>query len=72
MGVISVHRNPKIIMNRINKTQKMKNGMKATIIAYRKSDDIDVQFEDGTIVKHKSYQHFTQGHIRNTNFKYIG
>ena len=43
--------------------------MKATIIAYRNSQDIDVQFEDGTIVKHKRIGNFRGGHIANPNIK---
>lgn len=44
-----------------------KNGMKMTIIDYRSSKDLDVQFEDGTIVKNKRYQHFKNGEINNPN-----
>ena len=42
-----------------------KNGQKMKIIKIRKSNDIDIQFEDGTIVKHKTYQNFISGYIRN-------
>lgn len=44
-----------------------KNGMKMTIIDYRSSKDLDVQFEDGTIVRNKRYQHFKNGEINNPN-----
>ena len=37
------------------------NGMKMTIIAYRKTSDIDIQFEDGTIKKHITYSSFKKG-----------
>lgn len=47
----------------------MSCGMKATIIAYRNCNDIDVQFEDGTIVKHKRIGNFRGGHIANPNIK---
>ena len=43
-------------------------GQKMKIIAYRTSKDIDVQFEDGTIVKNKSYKNFKLGNIANPNF----
>lgn len=33
----------------IGQTRMMKCGMKATVIAYRNFNDIDVQFENGTI-----------------------
>ena len=35
--------------DKINEVNLMKNGMKAKIIAYRKYEDIDVEFEDGYI-----------------------
>ena len=38
-----------------------------TIIAYRDSHDIDIQFEDGTIVKNKQYSTFSNGQIANPN-----
>ena len=57
--------------NRLGKTKKMKCNMKATIIAYRKFHDIDVQFEDGAIVKHRSYDAFCNGGIKNPNLKSI-
>ena len=53
----------------LGKTFKKKNGMNATCIAYRGSKDIDVQFEDGTIVKSKTFQSFTLGCIGNPNKK---
>ena len=43
------------------------NGMKMTIIAYRKTSDIDIQFEDGTIKKHITYSSFKKGYVRNPN-----
>ena len=46
----------------------MNNGQKATIIVYKKSSDIDIQFEDGTVVKHKTYQSFKKGKIKNLNY----
>ncbi len=41
----------------------MNCGMEATCIAYRGTHDIDVQFEDGTIVEHKSKVSFVRGQI---------
>lgn len=49
---------------RIGISMMMNCGMKATIIAYRQYSDIDIQFEDGTIVKHKRYDHFKTGAIK--------
>lgn len=50
------------------KTRQMNNGFNATIIAYRNVTDIDVQFEDGTVVEHRTYQSFKLGKIRNPNY----
>ena len=47
----------------------MNNGMIATIIAYRNSRDIDIEFEDGTICQNKNYRTFKNGSIRNPNYK---
>lgn len=52
---------------RIGEFNIASNGQKMTIIAYRKNNDIDVQFEDGTIVYNKSYSYFKKGTIRNPN-----
>lgn len=51
----------------INETRIMNNGMKATIIAYRSNRDIDIQFEDGTIVTNKRKGNFDRGEIENPN-----
>ena len=54
-------------LERINETKLMHNGQMATIISYKNSDNIDVKFEDGTIVKKKLYKDFQKGHIQNPN-----
>lgn len=51
--------------SRIGKQMKAKNGQMMTIIAYRTSNDIDVQFDDGTIVEHVTYGRFKSGSIKN-------
>jgi len=57
--------NPNITINkRIGETVIATNGQKMTIIAYREANDIDIQFEDGTIVEHKSYRAFNKGYIK--------
>ena len=63
--------NPNISIKdkRIGQSLMMSCGMKATIKAYRNCNDIDVQFEDGTIVKHKRIGNFRGGHIANPNIK---
>lgn len=47
-------------------------GMKMTLIAYRTVRDIDIQFEDGTVVSHIQYSAFKSGHIKNPNCGYYG
>ena len=55
--------------NRLGETNINKKGQKMTIITYRSSTNIDVQFDDGTIVRHKEYNAFKNGRIRNPNSK---
>ena len=45
----------------------MHNGMYATVIAYRDYKDIDVRFDDGTIVTHTRRDQFNSGYIKNPN-----
>ena len=53
--------------DRIGMSMMMNCGMRATIINYRTCNDIDVQFEDGTIVKHKGFGAFQKRNIKNPN-----
>ena len=48
---------------RAGETRMMNCGKKATIIAYRTSHDIDVQFEDGVVVYNKKYSKFQNGSV---------
>ena len=52
---------------RMGETRTANNGQKMTIIAYRNSNDIDVRFEDGTIVYKKTFTSFKKGSIANPN-----
>ena len=52
----------------LGETKMMNNGMEATIIIFKKYDDIDVLFEDKTIVRHKTYSNFQKGKISNPNY----
>lgn len=54
---------------RLGETRMMNCGMKATIIRYNGVRDIDVRFEDGTIVGSKTYNAFKKGSIANQNIK---
>lgn len=63
---------PKIaeeITNRVGKVSTANNGMKMKIIAYKNASDIDIQFEDGTIVQHKVYRAFLTGEISHPTIK---
>ena len=53
--------------NRVGETKMMKCGMKCTIVEYINAKNITVQFEDGTIIKNKTYQNFKNGNISNPN-----
>lgn len=65
---------------RVGETNTSNLGQKMTIIAYRNVDDIDVQFEDDTIVQNVSYKSFKHSKLQNPNYtisqhtakKYIG
>ena len=46
---------------------KMNCGLNATIIKVRTLDDLDIEFEDGTVVLHKRLDHFKIGNIKHPN-----
>lgn len=48
------------------------NGMKMTVIAYRGATDLDIQFEDGQCVYHKSWWCFVAGKIKYPIEAFIG
>ena len=52
---------------RLGEINKNKFGTEMKIIAYRKSDDIDIQFldEHGYIFEHQTYSNFKSGGIKN-------
>lgn len=56
-------------IDRLGETNITKNGQAMTIIEYRKYNDIDIQFEDGTIVKNKGYKDLKKRMIKNPNYK---
>lgn len=47
--------------NRIGERNLMNCGMEAEIITYRNASDIDIKFDDGTIVEHRQYREFRNG-----------
>ena len=56
-------------IDRLGETRMMNCGMEATIIQYKNAMDIDVRFEDGSVVEHKAYGNFKRGGIVNPNMK---
>ena len=56
-------------IDRLGETRMMNCGMKATIIRYGTCADIDVRFEDGTVVEHRRYGTFKKGKIANPNIE---
>ena len=57
-----------MIKNRVLETNIANNGQVMTIIGYINGNDIDIQFEDGTIVKNRTYRRFKEGKIKNPNY----
>ena len=63
-GMVNPNFNP-----RLGETNMMNCGIKATIIRYNTNKDIDVRFEDETVVEHKAYDAFKKGKIANPNIE---
>ncbi len=55
---------PGVKSSRVGEIYHFSNGTSMEIIAYRRSDDIDVRFSDGSVREHKSYDSFIKGEIR--------
>lgn len=51
-------------LDRTGETKTMESGRIGTIVNYRGAGDIDIQFEDGTVVKRQTYDSFKKGKIR--------
>ena len=51
------------VKDRLGEARMMNCGMKATIARYNGVRDIDVRFEDGIVMEHKSYNKFKRGNI---------
>ena len=56
------------IKDRLNETRLNNNGEEMRIIRYGSAFDIDIQFQDGTIVEHRVYDAFKKGNIKNPFF----
>ena len=53
---------------RLNEIGYNNNGERMTIVRYGNYYDIDVQFDDGTIVEHRTHGDFKKGNIKNPMF----
>lgn len=54
---------PRAVNDRTGEKQIMRNGIEATIIAYRSRYDVDIRFENGMIRKNVLYKDFVIGNI---------
>lgn len=68
IGNPGVKASPEDINKRLGETRIANNGQKMTIIRYGTCDDIDVEFEDGTVAYHKRYSRFLKGSVFNPNY----
>ena len=65
--IVGRHKNDKVV----GEFGYNNNGERMTIIRYGTEKDIDIQFDDGTIVQHKQYSAFKKGEIKNPFFPTI-
>ena len=49
-------------------TRTNRSGLKMTVLKYHSALDVDIQFEDGTIVQGRKYSEFKKGLIKNPNY----
>lgn len=56
-------------INHIGETKIMNCGLKATIISYKNYHNIDIQFEDNSIITKKCYNDFLKGTIAHNSIK---
>lgn len=54
--------------DRLNETRVNNDGEEMKIIRYGNYDDIDIQFDDGTVIEHRTYGDFKKGKIKNPFF----
>lgn len=62
------HRN-NLREKRIGQSKVMNNGMHSTIIGYRNIFDIDIQYEDGVIIKGICYSSWAKGEVKHPTIK---
>ena len=56
-------------IDRTGETNVNNQGLKMEIIKYKGTHDIDILFEDGTILYSRNYKNFREGSIKNKNYK---
>lgn len=62
-----------LVKKRIGIEKQMNNGLSCQIIKYENIYNIDVKFEDGTIITNQSFKKFKDGTIEHPNYKhYVG
>ncbi len=69
--IIEYYRNKKTIdyaSIRLGERNISLNGLEMELVKYINSHDIDVQFEDGTIVYHKGYMNFKKGYVSHPKY----
>ena len=65
-------RKDRLIAERVGQTVQNKDGELMTLIVYRGFNDIDIQFEDGIIVEHRSYNSFKDGKVDKPTYCRLG
>lgn len=66
--MITMSKKMKRKYTQMGRVKEMKNGQWCIITDYRNNKDIDVQFEDGTIVNNRTLNKFNRGEIENPNY----
>ena len=66
-GLPRRRKEPAPITDRTGETGTASDGSTIKIVAFRGYDDIDVEFADGAVSRHRQYTQFTRGEIRNPN-----
>lgn len=58
-------------IDRVGEVAINNQGLKMEIIGYRSGKDLDIEFEDGVIVKGSNYSNFKKGSVKNYNHREI-
>lgn len=55
--------------DRVGETRRMNCGMDAIIVVYRKANDMDIRFNDGSVKQHVAYSAFSRGEVLNPSIR---